>query len=94
VRIVLLVARRVVADPQLDHKPGRQGNVGAWRVEKGQIVRDASVVSRNGDETRTRGRRRAVEGRRQGAHDRPREEQRGDGRPAARMEDAGLDALA
>lgn len=53
-RIVLLVARRVVADPQLDHKPGRQGNVGAWRVEKGQIVRDASVVSRNGDETRTR----------------------------------------
>ncbi|MEJ7598839.1 MAG: VCBS repeat-containing protein [Kofleriaceae bacterium] len=55
----LIVARdakelRLIATGVMGDKPGRQGTVGAWRVKHGQIVRDASIVSRNGDETRTR----------------------------------------
>jgi hypothetical protein len=55
----LVVARdgkdvRLIATGVIGDRPGRQGTVGSWRIERGQIVHDASLVSRNGDETRTR----------------------------------------
>ncbi len=45
---------RVLATGVSGEKPGRQGDVAAWRVLGGKLVRDGSVVSRNGDETRAR----------------------------------------
>jgi hypothetical protein len=55
----LVVARRggdvrVLATGVMGDRPGRQGDVAAWRLDRGKLVRDASVVSRNGDETRAR----------------------------------------
>lgn len=55
----LLVARqgkdaRVLVTGAMGDQPGRQGDLAAWRLERGALVRDAGVVSRNGDETRTR----------------------------------------
>jgi hypothetical protein len=55
----LVVARqghevRVLATGVMGDKPGRQGDVAAWRLDHGKLVRDASVVSRNGEETRAR----------------------------------------
>jgi hypothetical protein len=45
---------RVLATGVAGDKPGRHGNVAAWRLDHGKLVEDASVVSRNGDETRAR----------------------------------------
>jgi hypothetical protein len=45
---------RILATGPIGEKPGRQGDLSAWRVAQGKLVRDAGVVSRNGDETRTR----------------------------------------
>jgi hypothetical protein len=45
---------RVLATGVAGDKPGRQGNVAAWRVERGKLVADRSLVSRNADETRAR----------------------------------------
>ena len=55
----LVVARRgddarVLATGVMGDKPGRQGDIAAWRLDRGTLVRDASIVSRNGDETRAR----------------------------------------
>lgn len=55
----LVVARqgndvRVLATGVMGDKPGRQGDVAAWRLDHGKLVRDASIVSRNGEETRAR----------------------------------------
>lgn len=55
----LVVARRgadvrVLATGAAGDKPVRQGDLAAWRLEGGRLVRDASVVSRNGDDTRAR----------------------------------------
>ena len=45
---------RVLATGVAGDKPGRHGNVAAWRLDNGKLVTDASVVSRNGEETRAR----------------------------------------
>ncbi|HEX7839562.1 MAG TPA: VCBS repeat-containing protein [Kofleriaceae bacterium] len=45
---------RVLATGVAGDKPGRHGNVAAWRLDHGKLVTDASVVSRNGEETRAR----------------------------------------
>jgi hypothetical protein len=55
----LVVARRgndarVLATGVIGDRPGRQGGFAAWRLERGKLVRDASIVSRNADETRAR----------------------------------------
>jgi len=45
---------RVIATGVSGDKPGRQGDVAAWRLDRGKLVRDGSIVSRNGEETRSR----------------------------------------
>lgn len=45
---------RLLATGVAGDKPGRHGNVAAWRLERGKLIEDASMVSRNGDETRAR----------------------------------------
>jgi hypothetical protein len=45
---------RVLTTGVAGDRPGRQGNVTAWRLDHGRLVTDASVESRNGDETRAR----------------------------------------
>ncbi len=45
---------RILATGAVGDKPGRHGDVAAWRLDAGRLVRDASVVSRNADETRAR----------------------------------------
>jgi len=45
---------RILATGVIGDKPGRQGDVGAWRLERGKLVSDSTMVSRNGDETRAR----------------------------------------
>jgi hypothetical protein len=47
-------AVRVLATGAMGSKGARQGNTVAWRIENGQIVRDASIVSKNGDDTQVR----------------------------------------
>jgi hypothetical protein len=44
----------VLATGALGGKPARMGIVAAWRIDGGNLVQDASAVSRNGDETRVR----------------------------------------
>ncbi len=45
---------RVIATGVSGDKPGRHGDVLAWRLDHGKLVTDGSVVSRNGEETRAR----------------------------------------
>ncbi|MCW5801778.1 MAG: VCBS repeat-containing protein [Deltaproteobacteria bacterium] len=45
---------RVLTTGVMGDKPGRHGDVTAWRLEGGKLVADTKVVSRNGDETRAR----------------------------------------
>jgi hypothetical protein len=45
---------RVIATGVMGEKPGRHGDVTAWRLNGGKLVRDSSLVSRNGEETRAR----------------------------------------
>lgn len=45
---------RVITTGPTGKKPGRRGDVGVWRVERGKLVRDDNVVSRHGEETRVR----------------------------------------
>src|SRR5262249_26107417 len=45
---------RVHATGVAGDKPGRHGNVAAWRLDPRQARDRCSVVSRNGDETRAR----------------------------------------
>jgi hypothetical protein len=44
----------VLVTGSIGEKPSRHGIVAAWRVDKGTLVNDENVVSRNGDETRAR----------------------------------------
>jgi hypothetical protein len=45
---------RVLVTGLAGPKGGSQGDLAAWRVERGHLVRDAGLVSSNGDDTRTR----------------------------------------
>lgn len=45
---------RIIATGVMGDKPGRHGDVTAWRLDGGKLVRDSAVVSRNGEETRAR----------------------------------------
>jgi hypothetical protein len=45
---------RVIASGVAGDKPGRQGDVAAWRLDHGKLLRDSTIVSRNGEETRVR----------------------------------------
>ena len=45
---------RVISTGVAGDKPGRQGDVAAWRLDRGKLVADGAIVSRNGDETRAR----------------------------------------
>lgn len=47
-------AARVLATGAFGGKPDRRGEVVAWRMSGGKLAKDASIVSRNGDETRAR----------------------------------------
>lgn len=55
----LVVARtgdrvRVLATGSIGERPGRAGDLAAWRVTAGKLERETTLVSKNGDETRTR----------------------------------------
>ncbi len=55
----LVVARggdhvRLLATGSIGERPGRAGDLAAWQVTAGKLEREATLVSRNGDETRTR----------------------------------------
>jgi hypothetical protein len=45
---------RVLVTGLLGPKGESQGDLAAWRVERGRLVRDADLASRNGDDTRAR----------------------------------------
>lgn len=45
---------RVITSGPIGDKPGRQGHVASFRLRNGELVREAAMVSRNGDETRVR----------------------------------------
>jgi hypothetical protein len=55
----LVVARdgdrvRVLATGSIGDRPGRAGDLAAWRLVAGKLERETTLVSKNGDETRTR----------------------------------------
>jgi hypothetical protein len=54
IKDLVFADQRVLATGVTGGKPDRQSDVGAWRVERGKLVREANLVSRNGDETRAR----------------------------------------
>jgi hypothetical protein len=54
VKDLVVANQRVLATGVIGDKPGRHGDVAAWRLAGGKLVRDSAIVSRNGDETRAR----------------------------------------
>ena len=54
VKDLIVAGDRVIATGPIGEKPGRQGDVTAWRVVDSKLVADGAMVSRNGDETRAR----------------------------------------
>lgn len=54
IKDLVLADQRVLATGVIGDKPGRHGEVGAWRVVGQKLVRETNLVSRNGDETRAR----------------------------------------
>ena len=54
IKDLVVAGDRVIATGVTGEKPGRQGDVVAYRYKGGKLVREAGEVSRNGDETRAR----------------------------------------